>query len=317
MSEHDEKTAGGSPTPEDLKKKMKWYFVHTYSGYENKAKLSLEQNIINENLQDHFGEILVPTESVVETVKSQKRTTKRKFFPSYLLVQMVLTEQTWHIIKDTPKITGFVGHTSKPPAVPEAEIMRLKAQIADGVAKPKPKIEFEENETVRVMDGPFANFTGVVEEVKPEKGESWFPYPSSDAQLPSSWIFPRWKKNSLPGPKMGFAATMQKDLTSREKRVQRFVPVSWTRIAERGRSFPREGRTNRPEEYHGEENYRTDQVAIAGRKGQSLASVGPALGQHGVNIMEFVKQYNARTQKQIGTVIPVLITVFSDRSSPS
>ncbi len=170
MSEHDEKLTQETPSAEELAKKMKWYFVHTYSGYENKAKLSLEQNIINEGLEDYFGEVLVPTESVVETVKSQKRTTKRKFFPSYLLVQMVLNERTWHIIKDTPKITGFVGHSSRPPAVPEAEIMRLKAQIADGVAKPKPKIEFEENETVRVMEGPFANFTGVVEEVKPEKG---------------------------------------------------------------------------------------------------------------------------------------------------
>ncbi|RJO67543.1 MAG: transcription termination/antitermination protein NusG [Myxococcales bacterium] len=149
---------------------MKWYFVHTYSGYEQKAKLSLEETIRNRGLQQYFGEILIPTESVVETVKNQKRTSARKFFPSYMLVEMQLTEETWHCIKDTPKITGFVGNSTNPPPVPEHEISRLKRQIEDGVAKPKPKVSFEEGETVRVMNGPFSNFTGTVEEVKADKG---------------------------------------------------------------------------------------------------------------------------------------------------
>jgi len=149
---------------------MKWYFVHTYSGYENKAKAALEENVRNRGLQELFGEILIPTESVVETVKNQKRTTVRKFFPSYILVQMVLNEQTWHCVKDTARITGFVGSTTNPPPVPQREIDRLKNQIQEGVAKPKPKVVFEEGENVRVMSGPFTNFTGVVEEVKPEKG---------------------------------------------------------------------------------------------------------------------------------------------------
>jgi transcriptional antiterminator NusG len=149
---------------------MKWYFVHTYSGYENKAKRSLEENIKQSGLEDQFGEILIPTESVVETVKNQKRTTVRKFFPSYILVEMHLTERSWHCVKDTAKITGFVGNATNPPPVPEYEIRRLKQQIEDGVAKPKPKIMFDEGENVRVMAGPFTNFTGVVEEVNPDKG---------------------------------------------------------------------------------------------------------------------------------------------------
>ncbi len=154
----------------DTEIKMKWYFVHTYSGYENKAKASLEENIRNTGLEEYFGEILIPTETVVETVKNQKRTAVRKFFPSYMLVEMMLTETTWHCIKDTPKITGFVGNSTNPPPVPEAEIMRLKKQIEDGVSKPKPKVMFDEGESVRVMNGPFSNFTGTVEEVKAEKG---------------------------------------------------------------------------------------------------------------------------------------------------
>lgn len=151
-------------------KKMKWYFVHTYSGYENKAMRSLQENIKNQNLEEYFGEVLIPVETVVENVKNQKRTTSRKFFPSYILVQMVLNDHTWHCVKDTPKVTGFVGNSTNPPPVPEAEIYKLKQQIEEGVAKPKPKFSFEEGESVRVMTGPFANFTGTVEEVKPEKG---------------------------------------------------------------------------------------------------------------------------------------------------
>ena len=150
--------------------KKRWYFVHTYSGYENKAKLALQENVRNMGLDEYFGEVLIPTESVVETVKNQKRTTTRKFFPSYILVEMMLNDRTWHCVKDTPKITGFVGDARNPAPVPEREILRLKSQIEEGVAKPKPKISFAENETVRVMAGPFANFTGTVEEVKPEKG---------------------------------------------------------------------------------------------------------------------------------------------------
>ena len=155
---------------EDLQQLMKWYFVHTYSGHEHKAKAGLEENIRLCGLQQFFGEILIPTESVVETVKDKKRTTTRKFYPSYMLVQMVLNEHTWHCVKDTAKITGFVGDAHNPPPVPEREIMALKRQIEEGYVKPKPKIIFEEGEAVRVKDGPFSNFSGTVEEVKADKG---------------------------------------------------------------------------------------------------------------------------------------------------
>lgn len=154
----------------DTAKEMKWYIVHTYSGYENKAKVSLQENIRNRNLEDLFGEILIPTENVVETVKNQKRTSSRKFFPSYMLVEMILNEHSWHCVKDTPKITGFVGNSNNPPPMSDHEIERLKMQIEEGVAKPKPKVVFEEGESIRVTSGPFSNFTGIVGEVKPEKG---------------------------------------------------------------------------------------------------------------------------------------------------
>ncbi|MFH1812072.1 MAG: transcription termination/antitermination protein NusG [Pseudomonadota bacterium] len=147
----------------------KWYVVHTYSGYEHKAKKSLEERVKLEKLEDHFGEIMIPIEQVIEVVKGSKRTTKRKFFPGYMLVQMMLTERTWHTVKNTPKITGFVGGTTNPPAVPEHEVARLTTQIVEGTLKPKPRIQFEEGDNVRVADGPFANFNGTIEDVKPEK----------------------------------------------------------------------------------------------------------------------------------------------------
>lgn len=147
----------------------KWYVVHTYSGYEYKAMKSLEERIKLEGLQDLFGEILVPTENVVEVVKGNKRTMRRKYFPGYMLVHMVLNDQTWHTVKATPKITGFVGGTTKPPAVPEEEVKRLTVQISEGTLKPKPRIVFEDGDAVRVTDGPFANFHGSIEEVNGDK----------------------------------------------------------------------------------------------------------------------------------------------------
>lgn len=148
-----------------------WYVVHTYSGYEHKAKQALEERIKALKKEEYFGEILVPAENVVELVKGQKRTTSRKFFPGYILVKMNLTEETWHIVKETSKITGFVGGTTNPPRVTEEEVARIANQMSVGAAKPKPKVNFKEGENVRVVDGPFSNFNGVVEEIKPEKGK--------------------------------------------------------------------------------------------------------------------------------------------------
>ena len=148
----------------------KWYVVHTYSGFENKAKKSLEERIKQYHLELSFGEILIPMENVVEMVKGEKRSSRRKFFPGYILVQMNLNDQSWHLVKNTPKITGFVGNATNPPSVSEAEIARLTTQLSEGALKPKPKVEFEEGDNVRVVDGPFSNFNGTVEEVNPDKG---------------------------------------------------------------------------------------------------------------------------------------------------
>jgi len=147
---------------------MRWYVVHTYSGHESRAEASLLERVRVEGLEDHFEEILIPTESVIEMRKGQKRTTTRKFFPGYMFVRMKLTRQTWHLVKGTPKITGFLGGNNPSP-VPNREISSVKQAETDGAAEPKPKVLFEEGETVRVIDGPFSNFAGIVEEVKPEK----------------------------------------------------------------------------------------------------------------------------------------------------
>jgi transcriptional antiterminator NusG len=157
------------------KRPMKWYVVHTYSGYENKAKKSLEERIRLEGMGDLFGDILIPMEQVVEMVKGEKRTTRRKFFPGYILVQMVMDDRSWHLVKSTPKITGFVGGTpsmdpDKIPSITDAEVGRLTAQISEGTLKPKPKVQFESGDSVRVVDGPFSNFNGTVEEVDANKG---------------------------------------------------------------------------------------------------------------------------------------------------
>ena len=135
-----------------------WYVVHTYSGFENKAKKSLEEKIRLEGLQDSFGEILIPMEQVVEMVKGEKKTSKRKFFPGYILVQMEMNDRTWHLVKNTPKVTGFVGAApnEQPPPISDAEVQRLTTQISEGTLKPKPKVQFEDGDTVRVIDGPFA-----------------------------------------------------------------------------------------------------------------------------------------------------------------
>lgn len=148
---------------------LKWYVVHTYSGFENKAKSNLEERIKALGQEEYFGRILVPTEQVVELKKGQKKTSSRKFYPGYILVEMVLNDETWHTVKGTGKVTGFVGGGVKPSPIPTEEAERIISQIEEGVGKPKPKYKFEEGDEVRVIDGPFSNFQGVVEEVKPDK----------------------------------------------------------------------------------------------------------------------------------------------------
>ena len=150
----------------------KWYVVHTYSGFEHKAKAALEERVRALHLEDKFGQVLVPVERVQELGKGgQRKISSRKFFPGYIFVNMILDDETWHVIKDTPKITGFVGHSTSPPEVPESEVREITAQMEEGALRPKPKVLFEVGEAVKVIDGPFQDFNGTVEEVKPEKGK--------------------------------------------------------------------------------------------------------------------------------------------------
>ena len=150
----------------------KWYVVHTYSGFENKVKKSLEERVKQEALQDFFGEVLIPMEVVQEMVKGEKKTSKRKFFPGYILVNMEMTDSTWHLVKGTAKVTGFVGSAKNPkdvPSITDAEVSRLTAQISEGSLKPKPKYMFDKGEQVRINEGPFTSFNGVVDEVNLDK----------------------------------------------------------------------------------------------------------------------------------------------------
>jgi transcriptional antiterminator NusG len=147
---------------------MKWYVVHTYSGHENKARLSLLDRVRQAGLVEKFGEVLIPTDTVVELVKGQKRSTRRKFFPGYMFVQMDLDQETFHLVKNTPKITGFLGGMNPQP-IKETEIQSINTAISEGTARSKPRISYGEGDSVRVTEGPFANFSGVVVEVKPEK----------------------------------------------------------------------------------------------------------------------------------------------------
>lgn len=147
-----------------------WYIVHCYSGFEAKAKQALEERIRQLEMDEKFEEVLIPSETVVEMRKGEKKAKSKKFFPGYIFVKMDLTNETWHVVKGTPKVTGFVGDSTNPPSVPEDEVLRITQQIKEGRLKPKLEIIYEKGESVRVKEGPFANFTGVVDEVQPEKG---------------------------------------------------------------------------------------------------------------------------------------------------
>jgi len=158
-----------------------WYIVHTHTGFENKVKTTLEERIKLAGLEDYFGEILVPTEQVVEMVKGARKTSERKFFPGYILINMEINEHSWHLVQETPRVTGFVGINmnqagsdrdiyKKIPSLTEKEAKKILGRIAEGANKPKPKVIFIEGDAVRVTDGPFANFQGTIEEVYPDKG---------------------------------------------------------------------------------------------------------------------------------------------------
>lgn len=148
-----------------------WYIIHAYSGFEDKVKTALEESIKQLKLEDKISEILVPTEKVVELVKGQRKTSSRKFFPGYVLVHMELDDTTWHLVKNTPKVTGFLGGNSTPAPIPPEEVDKVIAQMIEGIKKPKPKFHFEGGDEVKVIDGPFTNFIGRVDEVKEDKAK--------------------------------------------------------------------------------------------------------------------------------------------------
>ena len=148
---------------------LKWYIVHTYSGFEKRVKKSLEERVSVLGLDEFFGQVVVPTEQVVELRKGQKKTTFRKFFPGYILVQMNLSEETWHAVRNTAKVTGFIGGDIEPMPIPDEEVTQILQKMEEAVSKPKSKYNFEEGDEIRVVDGPFTNFQGIVEEVKPDK----------------------------------------------------------------------------------------------------------------------------------------------------
>ncbi|HEU19056.1 MAG TPA: transcription termination/antitermination protein NusG [Deltaproteobacteria bacterium] len=150
---------------------FRWYVIHTYSGFENRVKLSLLDAIAAAGMEAYFDDILIPEEDVVELIKGEKKTSKRKFFPGYVLVRMELNDDTWHIVKNTPKVTGFIGSKDKPSPISDEDVQSLKTRIDEGTLKPKPKYKFEEGDHVKIIDGPFTNFDGVIDEVKPEKGK--------------------------------------------------------------------------------------------------------------------------------------------------
>lgn len=149
---------------------MSWYVVHAYSGFENQVKKSLEDRIARNSMDSKFGEILVPTEEVVEMKEGVKRRSERKFFPGYVLVEMKMEDDTWHLVKECPKVLGFIGGTKdNPTPITDREAEEILNRIQEGVEKPRPKTLFEVGELVRVIDGPFADFNGAVEEVNYDK----------------------------------------------------------------------------------------------------------------------------------------------------
>jgi transcriptional antiterminator NusG len=151
---------------------LRWYVVHAYSNFENQVKRSLEERIKRSGLERYFGKILVPTEEVVEMRMGRQRKSERKFFPGYVLVQMELNDETWHLVKEVPRVLGFIGGTSDRPApISDREAEAILNRVEEGATKPKPKVLFEVGEVVRVIEGPFKDFNGVVEEVNYEKNK--------------------------------------------------------------------------------------------------------------------------------------------------
>ncbi len=175
MSEQDtamQSASDSQPKPEADEIKKRWYVVQAFSGYEKKVKLSIEEHIERAEMQDFFGDILVPTEEVVEMKAGQKRTSERKFFPGYVLVNMAMTDDTWHLVKNVPRVAGFIGGTeNRPMPISDREAREIIQQVSDSADAPKMKFTFAPGELVRIIDGPFADFNGTVEDANFEKSK--------------------------------------------------------------------------------------------------------------------------------------------------
>ena len=147
----------------------RWYVIHVYSGFEKKVAAAIREQAEQKGLSDMFEEILVPTEEVIEIKRGAKVSAERKFFPGYVLIKMDMSDETWHLVKNTAKVTGFLGSRGRPAPISDAEAMRIMRQVQEGIERPKPSVTFEVGEQVRVCDGPFTSFNGLVEEVDEEK----------------------------------------------------------------------------------------------------------------------------------------------------
>jgi len=172
VSGGEERPAEGPAAPAalSLPPHHKWYVIHTYSGFENKVKQSIEQQVAVRGLGEAVSQVLIPTETVVELRKGKRREASQKFFPGYVLVRMDMTDDLWYMIKNTPKVTGFVGPGVRPTPIPDEQVQAILQQVETGTERPKHRVLYSRGENVRVIDGPFSNFTGVVDEVKPDKG---------------------------------------------------------------------------------------------------------------------------------------------------
>jgi transcriptional antiterminator NusG len=163
----DEQITTGAP--ENLNPNMRWYIIHTYSGFEKKVKESLESRVQAFGLQEKIGKVLIPTEPVTEIRGGKKYTVERMFYPGYVLVQMDMDDHVWHVVKSTPRVTGFVGTGQQPTPLSEEEVNQIVFRVSTGKDKPRIKVKFEKSETVRITDGPFANFNGTVDEVNEDR----------------------------------------------------------------------------------------------------------------------------------------------------
>ena len=251
-----------------------WYIIHTYSGFEKKVKESLEGRVAAFGLGERIGRVMIPTEDVVEVRGGKKIVSPRMFYPGYVLVEMEMDDDTWHVVRSTPRVTGFVGSGQTPSPLTEAEVENIVHRVTTSADRPKPKLVFERNEQVRIVDGPFANFTGEVEEVNSDRSTLKVSVSIFGRSTPVELDFAQVEKTGS-----GEAPESQEEKPM-AKKIQAVVKLQ-----------------------------------LPAAKATPAPPVGTALGPQGVNIMDFVKQFNAKTGKEPeGMIIPVLVTVYNDRS---